>query len=60
MSPATWDRLVSAGKTPRPLRLGKVLVWRVNELAAWVEAGCPDRAEWEARRRTAGNDGGRR
>lgn len=48
MSPATWDRLVSAGKTPAPIRLGKRLVWRVAELQAWTDAGCPPRAEWEA------------
>ena len=52
VSAASWDRLVSAGKTPAPIRLGKRLVWRVAELAAWVEAGCPPRAEWDALKRT--------
>jgi predicted DNA-binding transcriptional regulator AlpA len=59
LSPATWDRLCAAGKTPAPLRLGGALVWRVAELASWVEAGCPPRAEWEARR-AAENANGRR
>jgi len=52
LSPASWDRLVSAGRTPAPIRLGVRLVWRVAELQAWADAGCPPRAEWEALRRT--------
>lgn len=53
ISPATWDRLVSAGRTPAPLRVGGVLLWRVSELASWTEAGCPDRKTWEALRAAA-------
>lgn len=49
VSPSTWDRLAAAGRTPAPLRLGGAVVWRVAELAAWVAAGMPPRAEWEAR-----------
>ena len=51
LSVAAWDRLVSAGKTPAPLRLGGVIMWRVIELEAWTPAGCPPRAEWEARQK---------
>lgn len=58
LSAAAWDRLVAAGKTPAPLRLGGVLVWRVIELEAWTLAGCPPRAEWEARQK-ATNQGGK-
>jgi predicted DNA-binding transcriptional regulator AlpA len=47
LSPAAWDRLVSAGKAPAPVRLGGALCWRVAELAAWVSAGCPDRDTWK-------------
>lgn len=42
----TWD---SAGKIPRPVRIGRSTLWRFDELKAWVAAGCPRRAEWEAR-----------
>ena len=43
----TWDR---SGRTPPPVRVGRSLYWRPNELAAWVEAGYPDRAAWIAQR----------
>jgi hypothetical protein len=31
------------------MRIGRATLWRADELRAWVEAGCPRRAEWEAR-----------
>ncbi len=27
LSPAAWDRLVSAGQTPAPVRLGSAVLW---------------------------------
>jgi predicted DNA-binding transcriptional regulator AlpA len=42
----TWD---SAGWIPRPVRIGRSTLWRADELREWVAAGCPRRAEWEAR-----------
>ena len=42
-----WDR---AGKTPPPIRIGRSLYWRPEELVAWVEAGCPNRKTWIALR----------
>ena len=57
LSPATWHRLVSAGKTPAPVRLTPGTVrWRRSDLESWIAAGCPDRAEWEAQ---SENDNGR-
>jgi predicted DNA-binding transcriptional regulator AlpA len=50
LSPAGWDRLVSAGRTPAPIRLGSAVLWSTDELRAWVAAGCPDRRTWEALR----------
>jgi len=47
VSSRTWDRLTSSGKTPKAVRLGGRPLWRVDELRAWVEAGCPDRRTWE-------------
>jgi prophage regulatory protein len=41
----TWGRM---GKIPRPLHIGRLPFWRHEELKAWVEAGCPDRATWDA------------
>lgn len=43
----TWD---AAGWIPRPVRIGRSTLWRADELRAWVSAGCPRRAEWEARK----------
>ena len=48
LSEATWHRLSSAGKTPKPLRLGGAVLWRTAELSAWTLRGCPSRAEWSA------------
>jgi predicted DNA-binding transcriptional regulator AlpA len=42
----TWD---SAGWIPKPVRIGRSTLWRADELREWVKAGCPRRAEWEAR-----------
>jgi len=42
----TWD---SAGLIPRPVRIGRSTLWRVDELKEWVAAGCPRRGDWEAR-----------
>jgi predicted DNA-binding transcriptional regulator AlpA len=43
----TWD---SAGWIPQPVRIGRSTLWRADELREWVNAGCPRRAAWEARR----------
>jgi predicted DNA-binding transcriptional regulator AlpA len=42
----TWD---AAGWIPRPVRIGHSTLWRADELRDWAAAGCPRRAEWEAR-----------
>lgn len=41
----SWD---AAGKLPHPLRIGAKVLWSVAELRAWIKAGTPDRATWEA------------
>ncbi len=45
----TWRAWDSAGWIPRPVRIGRATLWRVDEVRAWVEAGCPRRDEWEVR-----------
>ena len=40
-----WN-LRSQGLLPEPVRLGRSSRWRRVELMAWVDAGCPTRAEW--------------
>lgn len=46
----TLRSMDAAGKLPKPLRLGGKVLWNVAEIEAWIEAGCPDRETWEARR----------
>jgi len=43
----TWRAWDSAGWIPRPVRIGRSTLWRMDELQAWVAAGCPRRTEWE-------------
>jgi excisionase family DNA binding protein len=45
-----WD---AAGKLPAPVKIGGRVLWPVEEVKAWVRAGCPCRAEWSARRAAA-------
>jgi predicted DNA-binding transcriptional regulator AlpA len=49
VSVATWWRWEAAGRTPAAVRLGGSTRWRSDELADWVQAGCPDRRSWLAR-----------
>ncbi len=44
----TVRRLDSAGKLPRPVRIGGAVRWRLDEIAAWLASDCPDRNRWEA------------
>lgn len=47
VSLATWMRLVSAGKTPAPIKLSRGLVrFRVADLESWIQMGCPERNQW--------------
>jgi predicted DNA-binding transcriptional regulator AlpA len=39
---------------PAPIRLGRCCRYRVRELEAWVDAGCPSRSRWQAMRQNGG------
>lgn len=41
----TWD---AAGRLPAPVRIGGRVVWRVDELRDWLDAGAPNRDRWAA------------
>ncbi|MCX5654217.1 MAG: hypothetical protein NTY65_06175 [Planctomycetota bacterium] len=43
-----WLQLHSSGRVPLPVRLGRRVLWRREELAAWIAAGCPGRDRWQA------------
>lgn len=51
---STWLKLHSAAGVPRPVRIGRRVLWLRGELLAWLEAGCPARDRWDAMRRPAG------
>jgi predicted DNA-binding transcriptional regulator AlpA len=40
-------RQQASEQLPRPLRLGKSVRWSVEEIKNWIEAGGPNRKEWE-------------
>ena len=44
-----WS-LNSSGRLPAPLRISRSVRWRTDDLDLWIALGCPDRAEYEARR----------
>ena len=48
VSKITWTRSHIAGKTPRALRLGRLVLWNRDELEGWLKAGMPARVAWEA------------
>ncbi len=48
ISVSMFYKLNAAGKTPHPVRLGKLLRWRKNELLDWIEAGC--RKDWNEKK----------
>jgi predicted DNA-binding transcriptional regulator AlpA len=54
VSVRTWWRWHSARRVPAPVVIKGRPLWRVQELQAWVDAGCPDRKTWEALYRTKG------
>lgn len=45
---ATVFKLVSCGKFPKPMKLGRATRWLKDELIAWIAAKCPPLAKWEA------------
>lgn len=47
MTGRNWRRLNSLGKVPRARKLGGWPRWSLEELRAWINAGCPTRLEWE-------------
>jgi prophage regulatory protein len=46
-------RLNSAGKLPKPIRLGGSVRWNRQEVQDWFAAGCPERNVWEAKKGVA-------
>jgi predicted DNA-binding transcriptional regulator AlpA len=54
VSEATFWRLNAGGQIPEGVLLGKKCrAWSRRELEEWTEAGCPDRAAWNAMKAAA-------
>jgi len=34
-------KLLSMGRLPEPIRLGRSVRWRADEIRRWIEDGCP-------------------
>lgn len=48
ISRSAFYSLLSSGRIgPMQVRLGRSVRWRVDELQAWVTAGCPSRDRWQ-------------
>lgn len=41
VSERTLWRLLSAGKVPPPVRIGRSTRWRLADIRSWIERGCP-------------------
>jgi predicted DNA-binding transcriptional regulator AlpA len=52
-SPTSVRRYDKAGRIPRPVPLGGAKKWRLAEIVAWVNAGCPKRRDWDVMRKPA-------
>lgn len=46
VSPRTLFTMYTTGQMPQPIRIGKVVRWGYEELQAWVNAGCPEKDQW--------------
>ena len=48
VSPRQVWKLSSSGRLPTPVRLSRSVRWRANDIARWVELGCPAREVFES------------
>lgn len=47
VSERTLWKMQNCGDSPEPIRIGRGVRWSLEELRAWVRAGCPPRDKWE-------------
>jgi excisionase family DNA binding protein len=47
VSTRTLWRLQNAGRLIGPVRLGRSVRWRKDELLRWIAAGCPACSDWQ-------------
>jgi excisionase family DNA binding protein len=51
VSSRTVRRLVDEKAMPDPVRLGRMMRWRLAEILKWIESDCPPQRTWIYRRR---------
>ena len=50
ISDRTMYRMVELGHAPGPVHLGAAVRWKLDELKAWITAGCPSMKEWDRKK----------
>ena len=45
VAPRTVWRMLADGRTPHPIRVGRLVRFRASEVDAWIKSGCSDRAK---------------
>ncbi|MGE3807273.1 MAG: hypothetical protein AB7K24_21630 [Gemmataceae bacterium] len=48
-STRTWRTWDAEGLVPSPVKIGRSILWRAEEIQAWIKAGCPSREVWNAK-----------
>lgn len=43
-------RMRSAGKLPKPVKVGGCVRWLLSDIEAWLQMGCPSQQEFEHRK----------
>jgi predicted DNA-binding transcriptional regulator AlpA len=55
ISVSKFHGMIRAGQMPlQPIRLGRSVRYRADELERWVASGCPSSSKWAAMRLTRG------
>jgi len=55
VSPGKFEELISEEKTPEVVQVGGFTRLRASDIDLWLSLGCPDRAEFEAAKKLAGD-----
>ncbi|MDP1560262.1 MAG: helix-turn-helix domain-containing protein [Pirellulaceae bacterium] len=42
IAPETVRRMTDRGAMPKPVRLGRAVRYRLDDIEAWIADGCPD------------------
>lgn len=49
LSKRSWFRFSASGRTPKAVRIGGSVRWRLSDIELWLSWDCPDRKTFEAR-----------